>query len=84
MKRLSALTAVVCLLCGSFFGGQAPAAESKPRESRPKAKAKAKVDRPTVVGPSIKGNKATPIDRIKVVKDFQVELLYSVPGVEQG
>src|SRR5205085_955263 len=29
-------------------------------------------------------NKATPISRIKVAKDFQVELLYSVPGGEQG
>jgi putative heme-binding domain-containing protein len=29
-------------------------------------------------------NKATPISRIKAAKDFQVELLYSVPGGEQG
>jgi putative heme-binding domain-containing protein len=29
-------------------------------------------------------NKATPITRIKAAKDFQVELLYSVPGGEQG
>lgn len=50
-----------------------------------KAKAdKAKAARPAVVGPSIKGNKATPIDRIKTLPDFQVELLYSVPGVDQG
>jgi len=29
-------------------------------------------------------NKATPIERIKVAKDFKVELLYSVPGNERG
>jgi putative heme-binding domain-containing protein len=29
-------------------------------------------------------NKATPVSRMKVAKDFQVELLYSVPGGEQG
>jgi putative heme-binding domain-containing protein len=40
--------------------------------------------RPSQVGPAINENKATPIDRIKVAKDFQVELIYSVPGIEQG
>ncbi|HWN96730.1 MAG TPA: c-type cytochrome [Methylomirabilota bacterium] len=29
-------------------------------------------------------NKATPPERIKAAKDFQVELLYSVPGGDQG
>ena len=29
-------------------------------------------------------NKATPVSRIKAAKDFQVELLYSVPGGKQG
>lgn len=29
-------------------------------------------------------NTATPINRIKAAKDFQVELLYSVPGGDQG
>src|SRR5688572_488695 len=29
-------------------------------------------------------NKATPTSRIKAAKDFKVELLYSVPGGEQG
>ena len=47
-------------------------------------KAKAKGNRPQAVGPAIGENKATPISRIKVAKDFKVELLYSVPGVEQG
>ncbi|WP_153556825.1 c-type cytochrome [Roseimaritima sediminicola] len=30
------------------------------------------------------GNQATPVDRIKAAKGFQVELLYSVPGDTQG
>lgn len=30
------------------------------------------------------GNKATPIDRIKAAPGFRVELLYSVPGEDQG
>ncbi|MGI9474312.1 MAG: family 16 glycoside hydrolase, partial [Rubripirellula sp.] len=30
------------------------------------------------------GNKATPVERIKTAKGFQVELLYSVPGETQG
>ncbi|MDP6718697.1 MAG: hypothetical protein QGF59_08615, partial [Pirellulaceae bacterium] len=30
------------------------------------------------------GNKATPVERIKVAKGFKVELLYSVPGDTQG
>lgn len=40
--------------------------------------------RPAQVGPAVGQNKATPIDRITVAKGFQAELLYSVPGVEQG
>src|SRR5205807_10036264 len=35
-------------------------------------------------GASIGENKATPIERIKVAKDFKVELLYSVPNDRQG
>ncbi len=38
----------------------------------------------TTVGPAIGENKATPVSRIKAAKDFRVELIYSVPGVEQG
>ena len=30
------------------------------------------------------GNKATPVDRIKAAQGFKIELLYSVPGDEQG
>jgi putative heme-binding domain-containing protein len=49
-----------------------------PTKPQPKPK------RPAAVGPAIGENKATPISRIKVMKDFKVELLYSVPGDTQG
>ncbi len=48
------------------------------------AKPKDKPKRPAAVGPAIGENKATPVSRIKVAKDFKVELLYSVPGETQG
>ena len=35
-------------------------------------------------GLAVNENKATPIARIKALKDFKVELLYSVPSAEQG
>lgn len=38
----------------------------------------------TGVGPAVRDNQATPIDRITTAKDFRVELLYSVPGETQG
>ena len=56
----------------------ASAAEPKPKARPPKPKA------PAQVGPAIGENKATPVNRLKVAKGFKVELLYSVPGVEQG
>ncbi|MBA4018419.1 MAG: heme-binding protein [Pirellula sp.] len=52
--------------------------------ARPADKKPAKKPRPTTVGPAVKANKATPIDKIAAAKGFKVELLYSVPGVEQG
>lgn len=48
------------------------------------AKKKKRPARQTTVGPAVGGNTATPIDRISAAKGFQVELLYSVPGEEQG
>lgn len=51
-------------------------------QNQPKGKPKA--NRQTEVGPAIGENKATPVDRIKVADGFEVELLYSVPGGEQG
>lgn len=49
-----------------------------------KGGAKARPPRATQVGPAVNENKATPIERFKVMKDFRVELLYSVPGGDQG
>lgn len=40
--------------------------------------------KPKQVGPAVGENTATPIDRITVAKGFEAELLYSVPGGEQG
>lgn len=47
-------------------------------------KGKAKAKRPDAVGPAIGANVATPVSNIKTLKDFKVELVYSVPGGEQG
>ena len=52
-------------------------AQNKQKGKRPKAKAKS-------VGPAVGGNTATPVELIKAAKGFKVELLYSVPGKEQG
>ena len=73
MKPL--LITSLCFALTSLFAADAP---------KGKGKAKAKGNRPQAVGPAIGENKATPVSRIKVAKDFKVELLYSVPGVEQG
>ncbi len=65
--------------------GKAPAPKAKGKAMpKGKAQAKAKPKRPQEVGPAVGENKATPVDRIKAPEDFKVELLYSVPGGEQG
>lgn len=51
---------------------------------QPQARGKAKPKRPDTVGPAIGENKATPVSRIKTLPGFQVELIYSVPGQDQG
>ncbi len=64
------------LFTGLIFTASLHAADApKPKE---------KPTRPAGVGPAIGENKATPVSRIKVAKDFKVELLYSVPGETQG
>jgi len=70
---------------------QVPAKQSAAKRSAAKQSAtkrsaatQAKPRRPAQVGPAIKGNTATPIDLIKAADGFRVELLYSVPGQEQG
>ncbi len=52
-----------------------------PKKNNAAAKPK---PRKNVPGEAIGANKATPIDRITVAKDFSIELLYSVPGKDQG
>ena len=49
-----------------------------------KAKAPAKKAGDANAGKAMGENKATPVDRIKAPAGFKVELLYSVPGTEQG
>lgn len=63
----------------------APAPAPAPAKDDAKAKAaKVKPKRPDAVGPAIGANVATPVTNIKTLPDFKVELLYSVPGGEQG
>lgn len=77
LHRLASSAATIAFaLCTVAFSTDASAQKAK--------KPKPRRARSTVVGPAIGGNKATPIDRIKAAKGFQVELLYSVPGQEQG
>lgn len=64
-----------------------PAAAPVPAPAKGQANAKGKKDkprRPDAVGPAIGANVATPVSNIKTLPDFKVELLYSVPGGEQG
>ncbi|GEP42931.1 family 16 glycoside hydrolase [Brevifollis gellanilyticus] len=64
----------------------APAPSPAPDPAKDKAaeRAKKKAARPQAVGPAIGANVATPVSNIKTLKDFKVELIYSVPGGEQG
>ena len=59
-------------------------AADTPKAATPKAKAPAKKTAESTTGKAIGENKATPVDRIKAPAGFQVELLYSVPGGDQG
>ena len=62
-----------------------PAPVPAPAKGDAKGKAaKVKPKRPDAVGPAIGANVATPVTNIKTLPDFKVELLYSVPGGEQG
>jgi putative heme-binding domain-containing protein len=71
---------------GAALGAKAPAAPTPApaapgktdKPARPKAKKQG------AVGEAIGENTATPVGRIKAPKDFKVELLYSVPGGDQG
>lgn len=94
MKSLSRFT-TACLalsiaLCCVCLSPEASAQNAR-KERKQRARAAQKANQPPATpqikppaGAAIGGNKATPIDRISAAKGFQVELLYSVPGQEQG
>ncbi|MBI5799303.1 MAG: c-type cytochrome [Verrucomicrobia bacterium] len=74
MKQLlhcTALTLVLSLLSAAA------------QDAKPAKKAAKKAPSPNA-GIAVNENKATPLERIKVLKDFKVELLHSVPIGEQG
>jgi putative heme-binding domain-containing protein len=62
------------------------AVQEKPAPAGPPRAAgnAARKSRPSGVGPAVGENRATPVERLKVAKGFRVELIYSVPGAEQG
>ncbi|MDP3072808.1 MAG: c-type cytochrome [Opitutaceae bacterium] len=72
------------ILRSLFLAALATSAVFAQAPAEPKAKAKKAAERPAQVGPAIGENKATPVSRLKVPPGFAVELIYSVPGVEQG
>ena len=71
--------AAVWLVWGCLVPGDVASAQERRNAGRA-----ARPQRPSGVGPAIGANTATPVDRIKALPGFQVELLYSVPGQEQG
>ncbi|MEY2750722.1 MAG: hypothetical protein RLZZ550_693 [Verrucomicrobiota bacterium] len=73
---LSCLALLLCAPAASF------AADAPKAPAKTKAPAKKAGDPNT--GKAVGENKATPVDRIKAPAGFKVELLYSVPGGEQG
>ena len=77
MRRPFALLALLLASLVPAFAADAPKAPAK-------AKAPAKKAGDPNAGKAVGENKATPVDRIKAPAGFKVELLYSVPGAEQG
>lgn len=85
--RLILRSLAFLILCSIFIVNptkRVHAAESPDKKTSDAPKAKPKKKRRTEVGPAIKGNTATPIELIKAIDGFEVELLYSVPGQDQG
>ena len=77
--RIPAFLAAVAFVLTLTFSFSAVAQNKAKGAPKPKRPAK-----PQQVGPAVNENKATPVDRISARDGFEVELLYSVPGVEQG
>ena len=84
MKRVIGRCAVVSalvitgVLCGES-GRPAPAPSARTPEPAADARGARRVP-----GTAVGANVATPVSRIKAPDGFRVELLYSVPGAEQG
>ena len=79
-RSLYAVLAITLAMPLSLSGfAQAPAKSKSAKKAADK-----KPSRQLSVGEATGENTATPIDRITVAKDFRVELLYSVPGQDQG
>ncbi len=76
MKSLI-IVSTLCVFLSSLLAAVEPQAKGK-------GKGKAKAKRQQAVGPAIGANVATPVTNIKTLPDFKVELLYSVPGGDQG
>lgn len=82
------IVALLMVVQSAAFDSSSAFSQDSPAKQKATAKTTAKKPparkKQQTVGPAIGGNKATPIDRISVAKGFKVELLYSVPGVDQG
>lgn len=79
MNRLRALMTIGLLWSTVILTTAQDNIKKKPNQKSNNPKAKS-----AEVGPAVKGNVATPIELIKTLPGFKVELLYSVPGVEHG
>lgn len=82
MKK--AILIALSLLIGISFTPANAAAADKKAAPKKKAQKGKRPARPQGVGPAVNENKATPIDRISAIKGFNVELIYTVPGENEG
>ena len=73
MRRIVGLVSICCLIALAATG----TAQEKGRKKRKRLE---DANPPAKAAPAV----ATPIEQIKVAKDFRVELLYSVPKEQQG
>ncbi len=80
---MSLLVGLIVGISGGGLQGAEPVATPQ-QKKKPKNRPAPRRRNRATVGPAIGGNKATPINRITAAKGFKVELLYSVPGVDQG
>lgn len=83
MEIMKANLLVAMVVCAGLGGSVRGETESPAhRQAAPASPVKAAPQ--DAVGPAIGANTATPVSRIKVLKDFKVELVYSVPGGKHG